>query len=148
MSDRICSRIAAGESLVKICRDSKMPGRSTVMHWILSDNEFRDKYARAKEICAEVFADEIIEIADDGTNDTYVDDNGNDKIDYDVIARSKLRVDARKWAASKLAPKKYGEKLQQEITGKDGAPLAAPVTQVMLTPEKLEEVARRLSDEV
>lgn len=145
---RICTRIAAGESLVKICREPRMPARSTVMDWLLQHEDFADKYARAKELCAELYADEIIEIADDGRNDTYKDDRGNIRTDHDVVQRSKLRVDARKWSAARLAPKKYGDKIQQELTGANGTPLAQPMAQVVLTTEKLEEVAKRLADEV
>lgn len=148
LADRICARIAAGESLIRICRDEDMPGRSTVMAWLLQDKEFSDKYARARDLQAEVLADEIIEIADDGMNDVVVGEDGKERTDHEAIARSKLRVDARKWYASKVAPKKYGDRLQQEITGKDGAPLPAAVSQVVIDPKRLEEIAKRLNDEV
>lgn len=148
LSESICSRIAGGESLVRICKSPNMPNRVTVLRWIASDEDFCNRYARAREAQADCLFEEILEIADNGSNDTYVDKDGKECIDYDVIARSKLRVDARKWAAAKLAPKKYGDKIQQEISGKDGQPLSAPVNNIILTPEKLEEVARRLSSEV
>jgi hypothetical protein len=59
----------------------------------------------------EAMAHEIEQIADDGSRDTYEDAEGNVKVDHDVIARSRLRVDTRKWLMSKLQPKKYGDKL-------------------------------------
>ena len=143
LTDRICARIAAGESLVKICRDDpKMPHRATVMSWLLTHDEFHDKYARARELQAEVLADEVVDIADDGQNDTYRDENGNVRTDYDVVARSKLRVDARKWAASKLAPKKYGEKIHQEITGKDGGPITTKAERDLTDEELAAELAK------
>ena len=100
-----------------------MPSRYSVNRWLATNPEFRNQYAHAREEQADVYVEQIIEIADDGLNDTYLDDEGNTKVDHDVIARSKLRVDARKWVASKLAPKKYGDKITQEITGVDGAPI-------------------------
>lgn len=117
LADLICERLAEGESLVQICKDDDMPGVSTVFRWLASNAAFRDTYARAREVQAERLADEIVEIADEGRRDTYIDDEGRERTNYDVIARSKLRVDARKWIASKLAPKKYGEKVQQEHSG-------------------------------
>lgn len=120
----ICARIAAGEPLTRICRDEEMPDVATVYRWIAGDDKFREMYARAREDQADTLADEIIAIADDGINDTYVDsESGMERTNYDVIARSKLRVDARKWIAAKLKPKKYGDKVQQEITGQDGGPV-------------------------
>lgn len=63
-------------------------------------------------------AEEILQIADDGRNDTYEDADGHERTDSDVIQRSRLRVDTRKWLMSKLAPKKYGDKTL--LTGADG----------------------------
>lgn len=80
------------------------------MRWIQRDEDFRKQYAESRTTQAEILASEIIEIADDGKNDTYTDEDGRKLTDYDVIARSRLRVDARKWIASKLLPKVYGEK--------------------------------------
>ena len=59
----------------------------------------------------DAYAEEIIEISDDGSRDTYIDEKGREVIDREVIARSQLRIDARKWYASRLAPKKYGDKV-------------------------------------
>lgn len=58
--------------------------------------------------------EEADDIADDGSNDTYIDDDGNVKVNHDVIQRSKLRVEQRRWHASKLRPKKYGDRIQVE----------------------------------
>jgi len=123
IANEICSRLVDGKSLKKICEMDDMPSKSTVFKWLSENETFSDKYARAREAQADTLADEIIDIADDGENDTYEDDEGNVRTNQDVIARSRLRVDARKWIASKLKPKKYGDKLSQEITGADGKPL-------------------------
>ena len=123
IANAICELIADGNSLRAICLLDDMPAKSTVFKWLAEQPTFSDQYARAREAQADSLADDILEIADDGKRDTYTDLDGNERTDHDVIARSRLRVDARKWLASKMAPKKYGDKMQQEITGKDGAPL-------------------------
>jgi len=87
----------------------------------LNENEsIAQRYARAKEQALEAMADDILSIADDGLNDTQVDEEGNVRTDHDVIARSKLRIDTRKWIMAKLAPKKYGDKVQTEHSVSDG----------------------------
>jgi len=86
------------------------------MRWLDAHESFRENYARARQDQADFLAEEIVQIADDGSNDTYLTEDGP-KTNQDVIARSRLRVDARKWYASKLAPKKYGEKVEATHTG-------------------------------
>jgi hypothetical protein len=61
-----------------------------------------------------LLAEEIITIADDSSGDVIVDDDGNEQTNHERVARSRLRVDARKWYASKLAPKRYGDKVTHE----------------------------------
>lgn len=120
----ILSRMENGEALRAICRDPEMPGETTVRRWASEDRDgFSARFARAWELRAERLAEEIIEIADDGTGDTWVDEEGQTRTNYDVIQRSKLRVQARQWLLSKVLPGKYGEATRLELTGKDGAPL-------------------------
>lgn len=122
LADAICDRIAEGESLRAICIDSDMPNRSTVFLWLANSKDFSDQYARAREAQADKYVEEIIEISDDGTNDTYTTEKG-EEVNHDVIARSRLRVDARKWVAARLAPKKYGDRIMQEVMGEGGGPV-------------------------
>jgi hypothetical protein len=82
-----------------------------------SDELAAEQYARAKRIGVQGMADETLEIADDGSNDTYTDENGNDRVNTEVVARSRLRVDTRKWLLSKIMPKVYGDKLDIEHGG-------------------------------
>ncbi len=119
----ICTRLAEGESLRAICRDGAMPGLSTVMGWLFGGEhqDFSEQYASAREAQAEVWADEIVSIADDAAGDFNTDDGGKKAVDHENIQRSRLRVDARKWVASKLLPKRYGDKLQH--TGEGGGPI-------------------------
>ena len=72
---------------------------------------------RAREAQAEHWADEIIEIADDSGLDVVNNGEGGYRIDGEAIQRARLRVDARKWLMSKLAPKKYGDRVTNEHTG-------------------------------
>ena len=113
----VCEQLAMGRSLRSVCADPDMPGMSTVFQWLGRHKEFAEQYARAKEESADAMVEEMLAIADDGLNDTYTDENGNVRVMQDHVQRSRLRVDTRKWIASKLKPKKYGEKVQQELSG-------------------------------
>lgn len=118
IADKVCEGIAEGKSLRSMLReDESLPASSTLFRWLSLDKSFSEQYARAREAQADVLFDEVLQIADDGQNDSYTDDDGNARTDFDVIARSKLRVDARKWMAGKLRPKVYGEKIQTEHSG-------------------------------
>lgn len=128
--DDICKRIAQGESLSAICRCKDMPSKPTVLDWLFVDKEFSTQYARAREQQAEHYLDEIIAISDDVSLDTLVDGEGNERTNNEAIQRSKLKVDTRKWVMSKLAPKKYGDKITQEVTGANGDPISLLLTQV------------------
>jgi hypothetical protein len=142
LATQICERLACGESLRTICLDSEMPSLSIVLKWLADNNHpgFLEQYTRAREAQADRMAEDILQIADDGLNDTYEDEDGNKRTDQDVIARSRLRVDARKWLASKMAPKKYGEKLTQELVGAGGG----PIQNVNLTPSEFKSIAQEL----
>jgi uncharacterized protein (UPF0147 family) len=100
--DEVYQRMADGESLSAICRDENMPTRSTVNLWIIEDGN-SDKYARAKEIRADLYFEQIIELADDRT--VPADDR-------------RIAIDARKWAAGKLHGK-YSDKVKH-VGGDDG----------------------------
>lgn len=121
--DKICKRIAEGESVRVICYSEDMPSQGTIYSWLLDEDkkEFLEKYARARNTQAEVLFDEILEIADDGTNDYMTITKGNDSYnveDREVTGRSRLRVDTRKWYLSKVLPKKFGDKLDVMSDGK------------------------------
>lgn len=123
IADEICAEIISGKSLRTICLNEKFPDASTVFRWLANDNyaTFREQYARACEARTDALVEEIFDIADDGSNDWMDVRRGNDIIrvvDHEAIERSKLRVDSRKWYASKLRPRKYGEKLDLTSDGK------------------------------
>ena len=129
MFDEICDRLAGGESLRAICSNPHMPDIVTVYRWIRADEELRQRYARAREDQADTLFDQIQQIADDGLNDTYVDEEGNVRVDHDVVARSKLRIEARKWLAGKLRPKVYGDKLDVKHGGAVSVVVATGIPQ-------------------
>lgn len=114
MAEKITERLSNGESLRTICADEDMPAKSTVFKWLSQNKDFADQYARAREEQAETLALEIVEIADGAA---FADDS------VVITARDRLRVDARKWVASKLKPKVYGDKTTTELTGANGGPI-------------------------
>ena len=126
LADLICERISDGESLVDICKSDGMPSRGTVFRWLAGNETFQDMYALAREVQAEHYADEIVAISDDSRND-WMERNSDGAtawaLNGEAIARSRLRVDARKWVASKLKPRKYGDRSSMELTGAEGGPL-------------------------
>ncbi len=102
IADEICERIAMGESLKTICSEPSLPAISSVFKWLNEKPGFSDSYARARETQADALFDEIQNIADDADED---------------VQRSRLKVDARKWMAGKLRPKKYGDKTETVLSG-------------------------------
>lgn len=123
LGQRICARIMNGESVRAICADDGMPSRSTFFNWLADeDNEwFRRAYMLAKDAQADVLADEILDIADDASNDWMRRNGGNEEewqLNHDQIQRSRLQIDARKWMAAKLKPKKYSDRLAMEHSGR------------------------------
>ena len=109
IADTICERIAHGEALHRMCNEAGMPSERAVYRWLEEREEFRQKYGRARDRQADRYAADIIVIADEATDANL----------------ARLQIDARKWSASKLAPKKYGDKVQQEHSGPEGGAIQA-----------------------
>lgn len=110
VAEAICERIALGESLRSICRDDAMPAQSTVFKWLTQQTAFAEQYTRARETQADAMVDEMLDIADRAVSN-------------EEVQAARLRIDARKWVAVKLRPKKYGERVMTELTGRDGGPI-------------------------
>lgn len=118
IAEVILDRLADGERLRKICESEGMPSRGAVQHWVLTDHDgFASRYARACEIGWQLMAEDTLDIADDGRNDVFVDQAGSERVNQDVVNRSRLRVDTRKWLLSKMLPKVYGDKLDLNHSG-------------------------------
>ncbi|ELY4440254.1 DNA packaging protein [Cronobacter dublinensis] len=119
LAEIICLRLAEGESLRSVCRDEGMPSKQAVLRWLARNESFRAQYVRAKEEGAEAIAEELFDIADDGSNDWMEKlDKDGEAIGYQLngehVQRSKLRIDTRKWYLSKIMPKKYGDRIQHD----------------------------------
>lgn len=109
LADMICEGIMEGRSLRSICGDKGMPDRSTVHRWLSAHDGFATKYARARDIQADLLFEDMQDVADEG--------NPED------VQRARLRVMTMQWRASKLAPKKYGDKVALTGGGEGDAPL-------------------------
>jgi hypothetical protein len=142
----VLKRLVGGESLTKICKDPRLPCIYSVYAHIDKDPEFAKSYARAREIQADVLAEEIIDISDDGSSDfvTRLDKDGEEQevVDHEHIQRSRLRVDSRKWFASKMRPNRYGDKTI--ISGDQ----ASPVVTTTMTQEEFLEIAKKIKDQI
>lgn len=107
IASEILERIASGESVRSIARDDRMPAQSTIFKWSFDNPEFSVQYEKAKAVAAESLAEEMEEIARQEEDTT----------------RAKLIIDTRKWNLSKQIPKRFGDRIHQELTGKDGGPV-------------------------
>jgi hypothetical protein len=123
VAELICQRLLEGESLNSIVKDKNMPGNGTVFRWLAQREEFREKYARAREAQMDAMAEEILSIADDGSPEEH--------------NWLKLRVDTRKWLMSKLAPKKYGDRTV--LAGDKDAPLGVQLIHSVPQPDRGEK---------
>ena len=151
LAQEICRHIADCVSLRTIAAMEGMPDVATIMRWLADETkpEFRKQYARAREAQADKMAEDILAIADEectmvradkhGTKDD--DGAGNTAVVFDAtaVARNKLRVDARRWLASKMAPKKYGDKVQAELTGAGGGAIQVASTVTFVMPPQRDE---------
>lgn len=126
VAERLCAELAKGKSLRRICReDDSLPAEVTVRQWAAEDrNGFYAHYTRARDIGLDAMADQVVDIADGAEADQDTD-----------IARDRLRFDARRWYLSKMAPKRYGDKVA--LTGEDGG----PVKHQFVAPDQYDEDA-------
>jgi hypothetical protein len=109
VSEEICRQMAEGKGLRQICSHPDMPDRTTVLRWVEDNDSFRNRYARAREACMDWYQEEILRIAFDDSGDLIID---GDRVmsGHHVVQRARLKVDTVKWVMAKLAPKKYGDR--------------------------------------
>ena len=141
VADIICIGLSEGMSLRQILKADTtgvLPAQSTVYEWLLRHPLFAEQYARAREEQADTNADEILEIADEMPPE-YTDEKGRTSLDVTYIQWQKNRIEARKWTAAKLRPKKYGDRVAVE--GVEGG---APITTQDATANKFLEVIRNM----
>jgi len=125
IENEICARLATGETLNAICRSPGFPTSQAVKLWVLEDKPpgIASRYARARQLGYETWADEVIELSDDTAYRDMPD------IANAVVAQQRLAIDSRKWMLSKVLPKMFGDRL--EVSGDPDAPL---VTRIELVP--------------
>ena len=121
----ICALLAEGGSLRKVCERTGMPNKATVFRWLAAHDEFRDQYAKATETRADAIFEDMFDIADSVVEDAP------------AVAKARLRIDTRKWALARMNPKKYGDKVSQDIDVKssDGSMSPKPTTIQLLPVE-------------
>lgn len=133
LADRICAALAEGRSARSVCAADDMPSMQTFWRWLRENPSFRERYAHAKSESADAMVEDMLDIADDGTNDFTEDDEGKVRFNAEHVQRSRLRVDVRKWVASKLKPKRYGDALDLNHGTQPGDPLAEIIKGCMNT---------------
>jgi hypothetical protein len=126
LATEICTRLASGETLLSIVESDGMPAYSTVMLWVVDNRGpgFSEMYARARTLYLDFEAERLIRIADtpqQGVKTKILADGKTETTIGDMTEHRKLQIDARKWYLSKLAPKRYGDRL--ELAGDKEAPL-------------------------
>ena len=136
LADLVCARLAEGESMRSIGRDESMPCTTSLFKWLREIPEFAQQYAKAKEESADAMAEDSLDIADNQLEQPLIVDGLPLQIDGKVVMvkdavsvnHAKLRIDTRKWYASKLKPKKYGDRVVQEQVGEGGGPVRTETT--------------------
>ena len=114
----ICERLAEGEPLRKICRDTHMPAWRTVYDWIEKDKDFAARIARARSLGFDAIAEEALEISDTPVEGEETEDDG-EKVKVkrgDMLGHRKLQVETRLKLLAKWSPEKYGEKRSVDLT--------------------------------
>lgn len=134
LASEICELLADGNPLRRITRMEGMPTSASVYLWLQQHKEFLEMYTRAREDQADALADEIVEIADEQPELVQVYDKDGKlvevKIDSALLAWQRNRMDARKWTAAKLKPRKYGER--QILAGDAENPLEVKQNSILL----------------
>jgi hypothetical protein len=124
LADAVLANMEAGMSCFKACQQACVP-MPTFMLWVSQDSALAESYAQARENFVERIAQEVMELSDVDVGETP-----DGRKDWAAVQKHKLQVDTRKWLLSKLAPKKYGEKL--EISGDKESPLVHRIERVVV----------------
>ncbi|HET8730492.1 MAG TPA: hypothetical protein VFM34_05215 [Moraxellaceae bacterium] len=120
--DEICDWIAQGKTLRDYCRQEGKPHYTVVYGWRLDDDDFAQRFARARDIGHDALAEECLEIADESAFDAIEGEDGALRTNFEVIQRSKLRVETRLKLLAKWSPKKYGDKIDVNHSGSISSP--------------------------
>ncbi len=124
ISQMVLDGMRSGLSAFKACQSAGVP-QSTFSRWVDDDAILAENYARAREDLIERMAEEVLELSDATVGETI-----DGKKDWAAVQKHRLQVDTRKWLLSKLAPKKYGDKL--EVSGDAANPLVQRIERVIV----------------
>lgn len=123
--ETVLARVSTGETLRALARELNFDEGSYRWH-IANDEQLATRYATARQMQAESWADQIVELSDKQVMGKKTKTNSDGSVETttgDCIDRSRLKVDTRKWLMAKLHPKVYSEKIKQEVTGAEGGPI-------------------------
>ena len=138
LEDSICAAIAVTpKGLEDVCDENGFPAPASIYRQLNASESFREKYARARESQLQTLADQLVPLADKDRicqKRTIKADGSEEIVILDQVERTKLQIETRKWLLGKLAPKKYGDRAQMELTGKDGGAIEAAITVQFVKP--------------
>jgi hypothetical protein len=126
MLDLICEQIADGKSLRSICSQEGMPVKYTVLRWLQADPEFAERYAQARIQAADALAEELQDLADQAIREP------------EKANAIRVAIDAKKWIASKLRPKAYGDRIEQHVVNETQSPVEVEAKIKLLEAELLD----------
>ena len=153
----IAERVMDGESLRAICRSDGMPNRGTVLRWLAAEPGFRMLYRQARALACEFMADELVEIADDSSGDFEANSRGEMVPNPEAVARSRLRIETRKWVMARMHRAMWGDRPAEDAAGAapaspmlpldpaTGAPVIGPTPDRLLSAEQRAAVAQALA---
>jgi hypothetical protein len=140
LGEQVCQLIERGSILHDFDQLPGLPDAWHVLHWRRTVPEFRERYELARLTSAEMLESEAQRVANDGINDTYIDEkSGRRRTDWDVVARSKLRIDTLRWSAKVRAPKIYGESVK--LSNDPDAPFEGAALAPAFDPSKLKDLS-------
>jgi hypothetical protein len=126
MLDLICEQIADGKSLRSICSQEGMPVKYTVLRWLQADPAFAERYAQARVQAADALAEELQDLADQAIREP------------EKANAIRVAIDAKKWIASKLRPKAYGDRIEQHVVNEVQSPVEVEAKIKLLEAELLD----------
>ena len=138
--NEISERVSKGEALRNILNEDGQISSITFYKWLDGDEAKAKQYARACEDRENHMFEDILEIADDQEKDVYIDKDNVEHVNHNIIKRSQIRIDSRKWMLGKMRPSKYGDRTINENLNKN--------VEIQLTNEENEEEIKALAKEM
>ena len=154
LADLFCWRISEGKSELKVCAADDMPSRETIRRWERDNEDFRGKYARAREERGWTLAEEAVEIADTPIVGVIKTDKMGKEGPYtevrhaDMIEHRRLQVETRKWFSAKLNPRRLSDKVVQELQGPGGGPIQMQTEIIEPDYDMIAQMAQKHADRI